>query len=196
MTARPNPPHRTSTTKPSGPPLQTTPTTLLSPSATLTGTHPISLGQNVIIQIRARLSSTCGPLTIAENCIISERASVGLLSSPPTPSSQGDGTPQGTSLSPGVLIESGAVVEAVSIGAYSIVEAGARIGKGAVIGERCKICAGVFVGEGVEVEDGVVVWGSGWGQYRREVRREVFEGGRERVVGEMEGVLRRGWSGK
>ncbi|KAL2055471.1 hypothetical protein ABVK25_004279 [Lepraria finkii] len=191
MTTRPNPPYRTSTTKSSGPSLQTTPTTLLSPSATLTGPHPISLGANVIIQIRARLYSTYGPLTLSENCIISERASVGFLSPPtslPTsppistttqPSGIDNNEPPSTTLAPGVLIESGAVTEAASIGAYTIIEAGARIGKGAKIGERCKICAGVVVGEGVVVGDGIVVSGEWVGG--------VQEGGEEDGVCRVKG---------
>ena len=88
------------------------------------------------------------------------------------------------------------MIEATSIGAYTIIEAGARIGKGAKIGERCKICAGVVVGEGVVVGDGIVVWGSGWGECRREERRTEFGGLREKRVREQGDVLKRGWIGK
>lgn len=52
-------PQQTSTSKTLGPPLHVTPTTLISASALFSGTNPISLGANVIIQLRSRLSSTC-----------------------------------------------------------------------------------------------------------------------------------------
>lgn len=55
-------------------------------------------------------------------------------------------------LQPGVLIETCASVEGASIGAYTIIEAGAKIGKGAVVGANSKVCAGVEIGEGMIVE--------------------------------------------
>ena len=98
-----------------------------------------------------------------------------------------------------MIIESGAVVEAARIGDYSIIEAGAKLGKGCVVGEGCKVCSLVTVPEGGEVGDGMVVWGEGWDQRRREggmgangegrrVRREGVQG-----LGE---VYRRLWTGK
>lgn len=162
----------------------------------MTGTHPISLGAKSIVQIRAHLSSTYGPLTIGEACIISERTSIGLLSRP-TRDLDGSLVPfTGTTLGPAVLIESGAVVEATSIGAYTIIESGAKVGSQVRVGVGCKICAGVELGPGVVVEDGMIVWGSGWGEWRREDPKLDPLVLRRAWVGEMLEVLRRGWTGK
>lgn len=194
MTARPSVTSRVSTSRSLGPPIQSDPTTLISPSATLTGTQPISLGPNVIIQIRARMTSAYGPINISENCLISERASIGLLN-PPAPT-QAEDDPAGVSLAPGVVIESGATVEAASIGAYTIIEAGAKVGRGALIGEHCKVCAMVELGEGAVVGNGMVVYGSGWGEWRSEQGRQELEGMRKAAVSEQIEVLRRCWTGK
>lgn len=135
-------------------------------------------------------------MTIGEACIISERASIGPLSPSSQPSNEAP--PTGTTLAPCVLVESGAIVEATSIGAYTIIESGVKVGRGAKIGTVCKICAGVEVGEGAVVEDGMVVWGNGWGEWRREGKGKMLDplSVRRAWVGEMLEVLRRGWTGK
>ncbi len=198
MATRPAIPNRSSASRPAGPPLQSTPTTLISASATLVGGYPITLGPKSIIQIRAHLSSAHGPLTIGEACIISERTSIGALSPPPQSPDASPAPPTGTTLGPCVLIESGAVVEASSVGAYTIVESGAKVGRDAKIGTGCKISSGVELGEGAVVEDGVVVWGSGWGKWRSEGKGKSLDplAVRRAWVGEMLEVLRRGWIGK
>ena len=140
------------------------------------------------------MTAAYGPINISENCLISERASIGVLS-PPAPT-QAEDKPTGVSLGPGVVIESGAVVEAASIGAYTIIEAGAKVGKGTVVGEHCKVCALVELGEGAVVGDGVVVYGSGWGEWRSEQGRQELEGMRRKAVTEQIEVLRRCWTGK
>lgn len=192
MTARPSVTTRVSTSK-VGPPVQYTSTTLISASASLTGSQTISLGPNVIIQIRARLNTIYGPINISENCIINERATIGMLS-PPASTKADD--PAGVSLAPGVVIESGATVEAASIGAYTIIEAGAKVGRGAVIGDHCKVCAGVQLAEGAVVGNGMVVYGSGWGEWRSEQGRQDLEGMRRAAVSEQHEVLKRCWTGK
>ena len=194
MTARPSVTTRVSTSRGLGPPVQYSSTTLVSASAILTGSQPISLGPNVILQIRARINSAYGPINISENCIINERATIGMLS--PPASTQAEDDPAGVSLAPGVVIESGATVEAASIGAYTIIEAGAKLGRGAVIGEDCKVCAGVQLREGAVVGNGMVVYGSGWGEWRSEQGRQDLEGMRRAAVSEQYEVLRRCWTGK
>ena len=109
------------------------------------------------MQLRARLISSHVSIDVGDGCIISERASIGLLSPP-----RNERESQGVTLSPGVLIETCAVVEGAFIGPYTIIEPGAKIGKGTVIGANSKICAGVDVGEGMVIEDDTVVYGSGW----------------------------------
>lgn len=191
MTARPDLTSRSSTSKPPTPPLSTTPTTLISASAHLTGTHPITLGSKTILQLRTRLTSTYGPICIGDGCIISERASIGLLSP-----LQNEKDPKGITLSPGVLIETCAVVEAASIGPYTIIEAGAKIGKGTVIGANSKVCAGVEIGEDKLVEDDTVVYGSGWGERRKAMKGLGLDGMRKIWVDLQGDTLRKMWTGK
>lgn len=143
------------------------------------------------MQLRARLTSNYGSIGIGDGCIISERASIGLLSPP-----QNEIEANGVTLLPGVLIESCTVIEGVSIGAYTIIEAGAKIGKGTVVGANSKVCAGVHIGEGIVVEDNTVVYGSGWGEERKEKKGLGLDGMRKTWVDLQEDTLRRMWTGK
>ena len=190
MTARP-PTNRSTTSKPPTTPLNTTSTTLISASASCNGTHPITLGSNTILQLRACLTSTYGPVRIEDGCIISERASIGLLSPP-----QNEKEADGVTLSPGVLVETCASVQGAWIGAYTIIEAGAKIGKGTVVGANSKVCAGVDVGEGMVVEDDTVVYGSGWGERRKEKPGLGLDTMRKARVDMQGDTLRRMWTGK
>ena len=89
-----------------------------------------------------------------------------------------------------------ASVEAASIGAYTIIEAGAKIGKGTVVGANSKVCAGVEIGEGTVIEDNTVVYQSGWGGRRKERNAFGLEGNSKRLV-ELQGdTLRRMWTGR
>ncbi|CAF9927742.1 hypothetical protein IMSHALPRED_007294 [Imshaugia aleurites] len=191
MTARPSPISRSSTLKPSTSPLSTTPTTLISASAFCTGLHLITLGSKTIVQLRARLTSSYGPIAVGDGCILSERVSIGLLRPP-----ENEQEAKGVTLSAGVLIETGAVVEGASIGAYTIIEAGAKIGKGAVVGANSKVCAGVEIGEGAIVEDDTVVFGSGWGEMRKEKKGLGLDGMRKVWVDSQADTLRSMWTGK
>lgn len=191
MTTRPTPTNRFSTSKPLAPHVDTTPTTLISTSASCDGIHLITLGSKTIVQLHARLTSDYGFIGVGEGCIISERASIGLLSPP-----QNEEEAQGVTLSPGVLIETCAVVESASIGAYTIIEAGAKVGKGAVVGAYSKVCAGVEIGEGMVVEDNTVVYGNGWGERRKEKKSLGLDGLRKVWVDLQGDALRRMWTGK
>ena len=99
-------------------------------------------------------------------------------------------------ISPGVLIETGAIIEGASIGAYTIIEAGAKIGKGTVIGANSKVCAGLEIGEGVVIGDNTVVYGSGWGEQRTEQGVLGLDGMRKVWMESHEDILRRMWTGK
>lgn len=142
------------------------------------------------MQLRARLTSNYGPISVGDGCIISERASIGLLSSP-----QNEKEAKGVRLSSGVLIETCAVVQGASIGAYTIIEAGAKIGKGTVVGANSKVCAGVEIGEGMVVDDNTVVYGSG-GERRKEKKGLGLDRARKVWVDLQEDTLRRMWTGK
>lgn len=148
-------------------------------------------GSKTIVQLRTRLTSSHGPIGVGDGCIIFERASIGLLSPP-----RNEKEAKGVTLSPGVLIETGAVVEGVSIGPYTIIEAGAKIGKGTVVGANSKICAGVEVGEEMAVEDNTVVYGSGWGERRKEEKDLGLDEVRKVWVDLQGDTLRRMWTGK
>lgn len=196
MATRPSPITRTSTSKALSPPLESYSTTLVSASASLNGSYPIRLGPHAIIQPRSQLLSAVGPIDIGEGCIISERASIGSSKSA-SPQLEIDArTAPRVTLAQGVLIECGATVEAASIGAFTVVEAGAKIGRGAVLGRDCKICARVQIGEGEIVGDGIVVYGNGWGEKRMERRGGVMDGKREAWAREQGEVLRKAWTGK
>ncbi len=146
-------------------------------------------GSKTIVQLRTLLTSNYGPVDVGDGCIISERASIGLLSAP-----RNEKEAKGVTLSPGVLIETCAVVEGASIGPYTIIEAGAKIGRGTVIGANSKVCGGVEIGEDVVVEDDTVVYGSGWGQRRKE--KKGLDEVRRKWVDLQEDALRRMWTGK
>lgn len=99
-------------------------------------------------------------------------------------------------LSRGVFIGTCASVEGASIGAYTVIEAGAKIGKGTVIGAYSKVCAGVEIGEGMVVEDDTVVYGSGWGGRRKEKKGLGLDGMRKTWVDLQRDTLRTMWTGK
>ncbi|KAI9777750.1 MAG: hypothetical protein M1835_005153, partial [Candelina submexicana] len=133
---------------------------------------------------------TNGPITLHENCIIEEKASIGLLSSAtypietrstPQPGEiqyiENNGTEQeddddeeegggreekeGVVLEKGVFVEVGAVVEARRVGEGSVVEVKARVGRGCVVGKHCKIAPLCHVAEDEILQDGTVVYGTG-----------------------------------
>lgn len=143
------------------------------------------------MQLRACLSSTYGPIQVGDGCIVSERASIGLLSP-----ARNEKEANGVTLSRGVFIGTCASVEGASIGAYTVIEAGAKIGKGTVIGAYSKVCAGVEIGEGMVVEDATVVYGSGWGGRRKEKKGLGLDGMRKAWVDLQRDTLRTMWTGK
>ena len=87
------------------PPKTIDPSAIVSAAASLTGVFPITIGANSIVHPRARLTSLCGPITIGEGCMISEKAVVGLQSKEAS-----DGN-NGVVLGNGVSVESAARVE-------------------------------------------------------------------------------------
>lgn len=106
---------------------------VIADAAQITGTHLITLSSNTIIHPRTKLLSTYAPITIGSNCILSERATIGLQSEPP------ESLAQGVIIADYVVIEVGARVEAKSVGEGCIIEVNAKVGKGAVLGKVCGI---------------------------------------------------------
>ena len=75
-------------------------------------------------------------MTIGEGCIISEKASVGLLGAPEDGVSQDtNGSRLGVILEQDVYVEPTAIVEGQKIGQGSSLEAGSKICAGAVVGK-------------------------------------------------------------
>lgn len=116
--------------KPTGPLEALHPTAAFSRNALVTGIYPITVGANSVVQLRAKLSSAHGPITIGEGCIVAERAVVGLQSKAGV-----DG--KGIVLGDGVVIQSAARVES-NVGEGSLVEAGAVVENGSVVGKVCR----------------------------------------------------------
>ncbi len=111
------------------PPTSLASTLVIGDSASLTGTHLITLGNNTVVHPRTKLISTFAPISIGSNCIISERSSIGFQSRP------AEDEIEGVVIENGVIVEVGAVVEAKKIGEGCVIEVNAKIGKGAVIGK-------------------------------------------------------------
>lgn len=187
---------RASTSKAGLPPISSSPTTLVHPTVSIAGTHPITLGPNVIVQLRTRLTSTYGFIEIGQDSIVGEKATLG-QTSPDNSSSENERS--GTDIGPGVLIEYGAIIEAARIGAHTIIEAGAKIGKGAVIGEHCKVCAKVEIGEADVIENDTVVYGMRWDERRIEKDGRGLggiEGARKGMMEGQRNTLKSLWTGK
>jgi len=110
------------------PPTTLSPSLTIDSTAVLTGTHPIILGNNTIIHPRTRFTSTHGPITVGNGCIIGERVAVGLKEA-------SSNQAEGVNIENGVMIEVGATVEARVIGEGSLVEVNAVIGRGSIIGK-------------------------------------------------------------
>ena len=181
-----------SSSKTSLPPTQIPSSALVHPTASFKGQFDINVGPKAIIQLRSRIDSTYAPVKLGAGCIIYERASVGYLSQP---SHVAEG---GVTLGDGVIIESGAVIEAASIGSHTTIEAHCRIGKEAVIGAYSKVCSGVEVGEKAVLEEGTLIWGSGWDQRRVEckVQNDSVRSTRRQLADGLNEGIRAIWSQK
>ncbi|KAI5196745.1 hypothetical protein E4T38_08334 [Aureobasidium subglaciale] len=110
------------------PPCTIHPSAIISDKAVIVGTHPISIGENVVLHPFAKITSNTGAVRIGKNCVVGDRATVGLSDSP--------GSYAGTTveLEDGVSVESGSTVQAEKVGAGSTIEANSTLGPGVVIG--------------------------------------------------------------
>ncbi|GMG01186.1 unnamed protein product [Aspergillus oryzae var. brunneus] len=148
------------------------PTTTVTDTVILHGTHPISIGAGTIVHPRAKFYSYEGPIIIGENCIISEKSTIGAAPTQPPSflreSRTSDGLPVRISscvtvgplatILPGAHIHSAVTIEAL-----------ATVHRRVSIGAHSKICSGCEVSDNVKIRDWTVVWGSGagFGQRRR-----------------------------
>ena len=113
------------------PPTTIAPSAIIHDHASLTGTFPITIGPNTVLHPRAKILSTHGPVTIGQGCIICERSSIGLSS---TPETSGPAN-AGVTIEDRVNVEVGAVVEARRVGMGCVIEVKACVGKDAVLGK-------------------------------------------------------------
>ncbi|KAI5236999.1 hypothetical protein E4T43_08217 [Aureobasidium subglaciale] len=111
------------------PPCTIHPSAIISDKAVIVGTHPVSIGENVVLHPFAKITSNTGAVRIGKNCVVGDRATVGLSDSP--------GSYAGTTveLEDGVSVESGSTVQAEKVGAGSTIEANSTLGPGVVIGQ-------------------------------------------------------------
>ncbi|KAI4253082.1 MAG: hypothetical protein L6R42_007712 [Xanthoria sp. 1 TBL-2021] len=173
----------TTTTKPPKPPTHIPPTTTLHPLTTFTGTHPLTLGAQTYIHLRAILSTTHAPLEIGAHCIIGEKAILGLQQNEKEEEKK-DGT---VLLEDHVIIEPQAVIQAAKIGTGTVVGVGAKIGKGASVGKYCKIGPLCSVAPYDDIPDYTVIYG--YNERRRD--RSGMEEVRMKAVEQQVEVLRR-----
>lgn len=110
------------------PPTSFSSNTVVSDTASLTGTNLITVRGDTIIHPRAKIISANAPVSIGSYCIVSERSTVGLQS---TSSTQAEGVV----IEDYVVVEVGATIEAKHVGEGSVIEINAQVGKGAVIGK-------------------------------------------------------------
>lgn len=110
---------------------------IISDKATITGTHPVFIGENCILHPYSKISSTVAPVRIGRNCIIAERATVGLAQELAKDDRQ-DSVELGNNIS----IETGAIIEAKFLGDGTVVEVDATAGHGISTGKViiCHLC--------------------------------------------------------
>ena len=114
------------------PPTSLSSTCVVSDTASLSGTHLITILGNAIIHPRAKIVAIYGPVTIGEGCVVCERGSVGLLTEEDEDKVIAT---KGVSLEKNVTVEAAAIVEARRVGEGTTIELAAKLGKGAVIGK-------------------------------------------------------------
>ena len=153
MTSRPaDVPRRTSQMPAAKPPCTINLSATIADKAQLTGSHPVEIGENVVIHPYARIRAEGGKVVIGKNSVIYERAIVG------TAEGAGGGD---VVIGDYVNIETGATVEAKSVGDGTTVEVSAVVKKGAVLGKWCKVAVLERVEADQVLEDYTVVYGDG-----------------------------------
>lgn len=123
---------------------------LIAQHAQLTGTQPITIGQNSVLHPHSKISSALAPVVLGEGCVVYERAKVGvgmgaeldaesrrssMASARNSASIRDSMRAEGVVLGRNVVVESNAVVEASEVGEGTVIEVGAVLGKGCVIGK-------------------------------------------------------------
>ncbi|CAD6506143.1 BgTH12-07073 [Blumeria graminis f. sp. triticale] len=173
--------NKRSSTAAQKPPTSLAKSVIISEQASLIGINHITVGANTVIHPRSKLNSMNVPISIGNNCIISERCRIGL---------QGDSSTSevlSINIENGVIIETGAVVEASIIGEGCILEVNSKIGKGAILGKFCKIGPSCEVIDKEIIPDFTVIYGTG----QRRIDTSGIESLKLKMVAKQIDVLRK-----
>ncbi|KAB8229780.1 transferase hexapeptide domain protein [Aspergillus alliaceus] len=154
-------------------PVTAHPTATVADTVIFHGTHPIAIGAGTIVHPRAKLYSYEGPIVIGENCIISEKSTIGAVpTQPPSSLSRESRAAEGlpVRISSSVIVGPLAtVLPGAHIHSAVTIETLVTINRRVDIGAHSKICSGCEVSDNVVIRDWTVVWGfgAGFGQRRR-----------------------------
>ncbi|KAK1836704.1 trimeric LpxA-like protein [Podospora conica] len=176
----------TSTPRPPGPPIppiEFSSSALISESAQLIGTFPVTLSSESVIHPRARIEAQAGSVHVGRRCIVHERAVVGAVGA------SGRVVAVGVKLGDYVTVETGATVEAgdTAVGEGTTVGAGTVVGAGAKVGKHCTLTAYTVIKAGEVVPDYTVVYSNGL----RRVDRRGVEVLKQKAQARQIDVLRR-----
>jgi dynactin-6 len=137
--------------------------TIIDTAASIVGTHLVTIGANTVIHPRCKIVSLHAPVTIGENCILSERAVIGL------PERQGDQEDSegeedevqrmGVVIEDFVTIEPGVVVEARRVRRGAVVQVLSRLGRRSELGQYCMLGPGTIVAAGERVPERMTTYG-------------------------------------
>lgn len=201
-TSHPFNPHIPSNSENPSTPLYTIdPTAHVSPKATITGTHPISIGANCVIHPYATLDSSVTSLTIGAGCIVASRAYIGGRRDGLIDDELADMAPhagRATTIGENVVISDHARVDATaSVGNCVCIEANVHVAAFAEVEELARLMPGVEVAEGEGLERfSVLLWlhGRRVSRVNQGLRddagaREGWVRGHERLLESLRGLV-------
>ncbi len=147
------------------------PSAVIADRAQLTGSHTITIGEDVFVHPYAKIKAEHGNVQIGKGSILAEKAAIGTAE-------EEDGQAE-IVIGEGVRIESGSVLAARKVGDHCTLGINCRVGRGAVLGKWCKIAPLCEIKQDEILPDYTVVFGEGQNGRRIDVaardRREVRE---------------------
>ena len=139
---------------------------IIDTAASIVGKHLVTIGANTVIHPRCKIVSLHAPVTIGENCIISERAVIGLPAregaADNEDSEEGEEDEvqrMGVVIEDFVTIEPGVVVEARRVKRGAVVQVLSRLGRGSELGRYCTLGPGTVVAAGEKVPERMTAYG-------------------------------------
>ncbi|GAO13366.1 uncharacterized protein UV8b_00654 [Ustilaginoidea virens] len=151
------------------PPVDFSPSVVLSDNAILQGTHSIIIQSETVVHPRARIESSLGSVLIGRRCVLHERSHIGAH-----PAELSCIRPGGVVLGDYVIVEVGTVIEAgdTEVGEGTTLQVGCSIGCGAKIGKHCTVSPRSVVAPGENLPDNTVLYSDG---LRRTDNRDVAD---------------------